>query len=137
LDRQPHGDFDQRKDVTATNSLKRPRDPIQLGKLIVDIATGQVEGSTPTLGISDQFATLEDLFVASEARGNGAGRILIERLVSLGEQHGWLRLYCHTHENNCPARKLYDRLALRQDYFATISNSDLERGDEPRKQLRL
>jgi hypothetical protein len=28
--------------VTA-HRLKRPRDPIQLGKLIVDIATGQVE----------------------------------------------------------------------------------------------
>jgi hypothetical protein len=27
----------------ATHRLKRPRDPIQLGKLIVDIATGQVE----------------------------------------------------------------------------------------------
>ncbi len=27
----------------ATKSLPRPRDPIQLGKLIVDIATGQVE----------------------------------------------------------------------------------------------
>ena len=27
----------------ATKPLKRPRDPIQLGKLIVDIATGQVE----------------------------------------------------------------------------------------------
>jgi hypothetical protein len=26
--------------------LKRPRDPIQLGKLIVDIATGQVSGDT-------------------------------------------------------------------------------------------
>jgi hypothetical protein len=26
----------------ATGRLKRPRDPIQLGKLIVDIATGQV-----------------------------------------------------------------------------------------------
>jgi hypothetical protein len=26
----------------ATRRLKRPRDPIQLGKLIVDIATGQV-----------------------------------------------------------------------------------------------
>lgn len=26
----------------ATHRLKRPRDPIQLGKLIVDIATGQV-----------------------------------------------------------------------------------------------
>jgi hypothetical protein len=27
----------------ATKRLKRPRDPIQLGKLIVDIATGHVE----------------------------------------------------------------------------------------------
>lgn len=27
----------------AIRRLKRPRDPIQLGKLIVDIATGQVE----------------------------------------------------------------------------------------------
>ena len=27
----------------ATKRLKRPRDPIQLGKLIVQIATGQVE----------------------------------------------------------------------------------------------
>jgi hypothetical protein len=27
----------------ATRRLKRPRDRIQLGKLIVDIATGQVE----------------------------------------------------------------------------------------------
>jgi hypothetical protein len=27
----------------ATKRLKRPRDPIQLGKLIVDIAIGQVE----------------------------------------------------------------------------------------------
>ena len=26
----------------ATKRLKRPRDPIQLGRLIVDIATGQV-----------------------------------------------------------------------------------------------
>jgi len=26
-----------------TKRLKRPRDPIQLGKLIVDIATGQVQ----------------------------------------------------------------------------------------------
>jgi hypothetical protein len=27
----------------ATKRLKRPRDPIQLGKMIVDIATGQLE----------------------------------------------------------------------------------------------
>jgi hypothetical protein len=31
----------------ATKRLKRPRDPIQLGKLIVDIATDQVEDREP------------------------------------------------------------------------------------------
>jgi hypothetical protein len=31
----------------STKRLKRPRDPIQLGKLIVDIATGQVEDREP------------------------------------------------------------------------------------------
>ena len=30
----------------AQKRLKRPRDPIQLGKLVVDIATGQVSGDT-------------------------------------------------------------------------------------------
>jgi hypothetical protein len=31
----------------STKRLKRPRDPIELGKLIVDIATGQVEDQAP------------------------------------------------------------------------------------------
>ncbi|MGD1036405.1 MAG: hypothetical protein ABR878_04265 [Roseiarcus sp.] len=32
----------------TTTRLKRPRDPVQLGKLIGDILTGQVEDRTPT-----------------------------------------------------------------------------------------
>jgi GNAT superfamily N-acetyltransferase len=59
---------------------------------------------------------LEDLFVAADARGSGAGRTLIEGLVSLGKRHGWRRLYWHTHETNYRARVLYDRLAPRTDY---------------------
>jgi hypothetical protein len=31
----------------STKRLKRPRDPIQLGKLIVDIATGQIQDLVP------------------------------------------------------------------------------------------
>ncbi|MGH6818436.1 MAG: hypothetical protein ACREC1_06645 [Methylovirgula sp.] len=31
--------------------LKRPRDPVQLGKLIGDILTGQIEDATPTTPI--------------------------------------------------------------------------------------
>lgn len=59
---------------------------------------------------------LEDLFVAPEARGSGVGRALIEGLVSLGKQHGWRRVYWHTHDNNYRARTLYDRLTPRTDY---------------------
>jgi len=59
---------------------------------------------------------LEDLFVATAARGEGAGRALIEALVTLGREHGWRRVYWHTHENNERARTLYDRLAKRTDY---------------------
>jgi GNAT superfamily N-acetyltransferase len=59
---------------------------------------------------------LEDLFVASEARGSGAGRALIEALVTLGKQHGWRRIYWHTNFDNYRARALYDRFAQRTDY---------------------
>ena len=36
----------------TTKRIKRPRDPVQLGKLIVDIATGQVSEATETLPIA-------------------------------------------------------------------------------------
>src|SRR6266446_3682343 len=38
--------------LMATRRLKRPRDPAQLAKLIVDIATGQVEDHTTDDGKS-------------------------------------------------------------------------------------
>ena len=60
---------------------------------------------------------LEDLFVVPEMRGSGAGRRLIEQLVSLGKQHGWRRIYWHTHEDNHRARALYDRIIPRTDYI--------------------
>jgi hypothetical protein len=37
----------------ATRRLKRPRDPIQLGKLIVDIATGQIEDQVEDAAASE------------------------------------------------------------------------------------
>ena len=60
---------------------------------------------------------LEDLFVLPEARGDGAGRLLMNALISAGKQHGWHRVYWHTHENNYRARALYDRLTRRTDYI--------------------
>lgn len=51
---------------------------------------------------------LEDLFVAPEARGTGAGRALIDDLLSLCETRGWSELYWMTAETNATARRVYD-----------------------------
>lgn len=42
----------------ATRRLKRPRDPVELGKLIGDILTGQVEDETPDGGKNAAAASL-------------------------------------------------------------------------------
>jgi GNAT superfamily N-acetyltransferase len=59
---------------------------------------------------------LEDLFVAPDDRGNGAGEALINGLVALGRRHGWQRVYWQTHDDNHRARSLYGRIVPRTDY---------------------
>lgn len=53
---------------------------------------------------------LQDLFTASDARGTGVGRALIEHVYDQARAAGSRRVYWQTHENN-PARKLYDQVA--------------------------
>lgn len=52
---------------------------------------------------------LEDLYVGPDARGIGAGKALIDDLISLCERKGWEQLYWVTDEGNATARRLYDR----------------------------
>jgi GNAT superfamily N-acetyltransferase len=54
---------------------------------------------------------LEDLFVAPEARGGGAGRALIEAVAAEAVGRGADRLHWLTHRDNATARRLYDALA--------------------------
>jgi hypothetical protein len=42
-------------------ALKRPRDPVQLGKLIGDILTGQVEDKAPPKGEMEELGRLGGL----------------------------------------------------------------------------
>lgn len=70
---------------------------------------------------------LEDLFVAGEARGAGAGGALIAALLALGRAAGWGRLYWMTREGNATARRLYDRFAERDDFVRYVV--PLDRGD--------
>ncbi|MFV3127711.1 GNAT family N-acetyltransferase [Niveispirillum sp. KHB5.9] len=54
---------------------------------------------------------LEDLFTAEAARGQGVGRALINRLVGMGSEAGWGRVYWHTETDNARARILYDKVS--------------------------
>ena len=59
---------------------------------------------------------LEDLFVEEEARERGVGRALIERLLTLGRENDWKRVYWHTNAENETARRLYDRFTPADNY---------------------
>ncbi|MBO6633888.1 GNAT family N-acetyltransferase [Parvibaculum sp.] len=59
---------------------------------------------------------LEDLYVNEAARGQGAGRALIEALADKGRAEGWLRLYWQTAKDNNNAQHLYDKVAQRTDW---------------------
>ncbi len=59
------------------------------------------------------YAYLEDLYVAPEMRGQGAGQALIEAVYREADTRGATRTYWVTEEDNAVARRLYDRLANR------------------------
>jgi len=56
------------------------------------------------------YCYLEDLFVASEARGQGVGRALIESTYAEADRRGANRTYWATQDDNATARTLYDRV---------------------------
>ena len=63
---------------------------------------------------------LEDLFVAPSARGQGAGKALIEWLRNAMRAEGWARLYWVTHKDNVMARDLYDQFTLADDFVRYV-----------------
>jgi ribosomal protein S18 acetylase RimI-like enzyme len=60
---------------------------------------------------------LEDLYVAEEARGNGAARALIQAVKELSTVRKCSKLFWITKESNTTARKLYDKVATLGDFI--------------------
>lgn len=58
------------------------------------------------------YCYLEDLFVAPEARGSGAGRALIAHVRAWAEGAGASKVYWLTAHDNATARTLYDKVAV-------------------------
>jgi GNAT superfamily N-acetyltransferase len=65
---------------------------------------------------TDDYCYLQDLFVAPELRGTGAGRQLIEYVYARAREQGLNRVYWLTHETNTGAMRLYDRIAERSGF---------------------
>ncbi len=63
------------------------------------------------------YCYLQDLFVAEEARGLGAGRALIAAVESEARAAGASRVYWLTQEDNTTARALYDKVADRSGFI--------------------
>jgi len=54
---------------------------------------------------------LEDLFIASDVRGQGAGRALIEAVQKKGREERWRHIYWRTDKDNAIAQVLYNKIA--------------------------
>jgi GNAT superfamily N-acetyltransferase len=60
---------------------------------------------------------LQDLFTATDARGQGVGRALIDHVTAWARQRGCSELYWQTSESNARARRLYDQVATNSGFI--------------------
>jgi GNAT superfamily N-acetyltransferase len=108
-------------DAVTTVTWKRLLDPAEpMGGALawVDgVAVGLVHHirhrSCWTIG---DYCYLQDLFVASDLRGGGIGRALIEHVYKVAEAQGCQRVHWLTHETNVDAMQLYDRIGDRSGF---------------------
>lgn len=63
---------------------------------------------------------LNDLYTAEAARGEGAGRALIEAVYARADRDGASQVYWLTQEFNQPARRLYDGVATLTPFIKYI-----------------
>ena len=86
-----------------------------------------VDGSGKLVGIvhwithrscwtAGDYCYLQDLFVATDRRGGGIGRMLIETVYDKARSLGCSRVHWLTHETNTDAMLLYDRVADRSGF---------------------
>jgi GNAT superfamily N-acetyltransferase len=104
---------------TTWGRLHDPAEPMHvLGAFLDGTLVGIVHylfhRSTWTIG---DYCYLQDLFTAPNARGQGAGRALIEAVYDRAEVAGASRVYWLTQETNATARALYDTLADRTGFI--------------------
>ena len=99
--------------------LHDPAEPMHVlgayrGGRLIGIAQYIFHRSCWTIG---DYCYLQDLFVAPEARGSGAGRALIAAVENDARKAGASRIHWLTKEDNHSARALYDKMADRSGFI--------------------
>jgi ribosomal protein S18 acetylase RimI-like enzyme len=95
-----------------------------VAELITDEHTDFLLAGEPAVGFAQlrfrtsvwsggEDAWLEDVFVAEQARGEGAGRALVEECLKRARERGCKRIQLDTNETNEPAMRLYESLGFR------------------------
>ncbi|MBC05354.1 GNAT family N-acetyltransferase [Thalassospira sp.] len=90
-------------------------DPDGPMECLLAVKDGQVVGlaqyrAVPETLTGSWFGHLDDLFVASEARGAGVAQALMTKLCDIARDQGWFKLTWITAEDNATARRLYDQI---------------------------
>jgi len=109
-------------DGTSAQTWRRLMDPAEpmfvLGALRDGVLVGIVHfvfhRSTWTTG---DYAYLQDLFTAPDARGAGVGRALIAAVCERATAQGASRVYWLTREDNATAIALCEKVALRTGFI--------------------
>ena len=117
-------DFYNTKISQETKSVTwaRLHDPNEPMHLLAASLAGKVVGivhylyhrSCWTIG---DYCYLQDLFVATDARGKGIGAALIKQVEKIARASDASRIYWLTKEDNVSARALYDKLADRSGFI--------------------
>jgi ribosomal protein S18 acetylase RimI-like enzyme len=95
-----------------------------VSELIEDERTDFLLAGEPAVGFAQlrfrtsvwtgsEDAWLEDVFVVEQARGEGAGRALVEACIERARERGCKRIQLDTNESNETALSLYESLGFR------------------------
>jgi GNAT superfamily N-acetyltransferase len=90
----------------------RDFDPACERCLIAEIG-GRIAGSATVVRLDDATARLRLVYVEPWARGEGVGRLLVERCMAFACGAGYVRMRLWTNDVLVSARRLYERLGFR------------------------
>ncbi|WP_321916676.1 MULTISPECIES: GNAT family N-acetyltransferase [unclassified Paraburkholderia] len=108
--------------AVTRDTWERFFDPNEPMHAVLALACGQPCGFAHTVyhrstWTTDDYCYLQDLFVATDARGRGVGRALIEHVYAEAKHRKAPRVHWLTHETNYPGRLLYDAVGERSGFI--------------------